>query len=69
MRFVVMALMATLALAWFTGSAVAAPSLPHKADAVSAMTPVRDGCGGGWHAATWRDRWGNVHRKCVPNRG
>jgi len=47
---------------------LAAPAVPQNF-AVSAVTPVRDGCGGGWHAAAWRDRWGNWHRKCVPNRG
>jgi hypothetical protein len=33
-----------------------------------AIALVRGGCGPGWHPQAWQDRWGNSHRRCVPNR-
>ena len=70
MRSTVAALVPMFALLALAGSASAAPSLPpDRAIAASPLTLARDGCGAGWHAYAWRDRWGNPHRKCVPNRG
>jgi hypothetical protein len=32
------------------------------------IVPTAGGCGPGWHPQSWRDRWGNWRRRCVPNR-
>ena len=49
-------------------AALPAAARPPQLPADPAVTMVRGGCGPGWHPQTWRDRWGNWHRRCVPNR-
>jgi len=69
MRAAVIALVAGIGLMALPAPVRAAPAALHDlARAAAAIELVRDGCGAGWHAQTWRDRWGNVHRRCVPNR-
>jgi len=70
MRAATMVFLAVLALSALpaaAGAVAAAP--PQLSGDVTSITPVRDGCGAGWHAYQRKDRWGNWHRKCVPNRG
>ncbi len=69
MRAGIVALVAVCGLMALPAPVRAAPAVPHStADATSAIALVRDGCGAGWHAQKWQDRWGNWHRRCVPNR-
>lgn len=67
MRAAVIGLVAGIGLMALAAPVRAAPAAPHDRG-TAAIELVRDGCGAGWHAQTWRDRWGNVHRRCVPNR-
>jgi hypothetical protein len=69
MRAAVIALTAVFGLMALPAPVRAAPAPLHDL-AVGAPTIalVRDGCGAGWHLEAWRDRWGNWHRRCVPNR-
>jgi len=70
MRAAAMVVLAVLALSALPVAAGAVPVAPPQLSGdVTIVTPVRDGCGAGWHAYQWKDRWGNWHRKCVPNRG
>ena len=69
MRSAIVALVAVCGLMALPAPVRAAPAVPPStADAASAIVLVRDGCGPGWHAQRWRDRWGNWNRRCVPNR-
>jgi hypothetical protein len=68
MRVAIAVLVAACGLVAFAPGAPAAPSAPLGVAAAPPIARVRDGCGAGWHAQVWRDRWGNVHRRCVPNR-
>ncbi len=69
MRTTVIAVVAVCGLMALPASVRAAPAAPHDiAGAASAISLVRDGCGAGWHRQGWRDRWGNWHSRCVPNR-
>src|SRR5437879_1200364 len=69
MRTAIVAMVAVCGLVAFPAPVRAAPAAPHDiAVADSAIQMVRDGCGAGWHAQSWRDRWGNWRRRCVPNR-
>ena len=69
MRGLMLALAAGLTLA---ASAQAAPLAPSPASIELGAAPsvelVRDGCGGAWHRARWRDQWGNWQwGECAPN--
>jgi hypothetical protein len=69
MRSAIVVLVAVFGLMAVPAPLRAAPGTPHDiAAAAPAIVLVRDGCGPGWHAQGWRDRWGNWHRRCVPNR-
>jgi hypothetical protein len=68
MRAAIVALVAVSGLIALAAPAPAAPSAPPGITSAPPIALVRDGCGAGWHAQTWRDRWGNMHRRCVPNR-
>jgi hypothetical protein len=68
MRAAMVALVAVFGLMALSAQVAAVPALRGVADTGSAIMPVRDGCGAGWHAQGWRDRWGYWHRRCVPNR-
>jgi hypothetical protein len=47
-------------------SAEAAPAAPHEITVTAPeLTLVRGGCGRGWHARRWRDRYGRWHVRCV----
>jgi hypothetical protein len=50
--------------------ALATPAALHSLTQIAPpIEMVREGCGEGWHLASWRDRWGKWHRHCAPNRG
>ena len=68
MRAATMGFLAVFALAALSTAANAAPVAPLQLAGPPAVTLARGGCGPGWHPQTWRDRWGNWHRRCVPNR-
>ena len=69
MRAAIVAVMAVFALTALPAQVPAAPAAPPGiAIAAPAIWMVRGGCGAGWHPQVWRDRWGNMHRRCVPNR-
>jgi len=68
MRAAIMAFLAVIALAALPAAAGATPAVPPDLAAARSVTLARGGCGPGWHPQTWRDRWGNWHRRCVPNR-
>jgi hypothetical protein len=68
MRAAIIGLVAVFGLMALPAQVPAAPALHGVADTGSAIMLVRDGCGAGWHAQRWRDRWGNWNRRCVPNR-
>jgi hypothetical protein len=71
MRTAFMAVVAVLGLIALPAPVTAAPAAPDRA-VIAPIAPdihyVRGGCGAGWHPQAWRDRWGNWHRRCVPNR-
>ena len=69
MRAAIAALVAVFGLMALPAPGWAAPAAPQGiAVAAPSIWMVRDGCGAGWHKQGWRDRWGNWHRRCVPNR-
>ena len=69
MRAMVVAAVAVFGLMAVPATGQAMPAAPHQLTvAASSIELVRDGCGPGWHARAWRDRWGYWHRRCVPNR-
>jgi hypothetical protein len=68
MRATVIALIAVFGLGALAAPVRAAPAAPPDFAAPSATVMVRGGCGAGWHPENRRDRWGNWHRRCVPNR-
>ena len=69
MRVIMFAAAAALILMGLPAATEAAPAAPHETTVgASQPTLIRDGCGRGWHARWWRDRWGRPHRRCVPNR-
>ena len=71
MRAALIASVAALAVIGLSAPAKASPAAPQLAGIAAAatnVTPVRGGCGPGWHPQGWRDRWGYWHRRCVPNR-
>ena len=69
MRAAVMAAVAVFGLMALAAPARAAPAPLHDLTVgAPAIAVVRGGCGPGWHPDAWRDRWGNWHRRCVPNR-
>jgi len=69
MRAAIVAFVAVVGLMALPASGWAAPAAPHDIGAAApAISLVRGGCGAGWHPQSWRDRWGNWHRRCVPNR-
>ena len=68
MRAAIVALVAVSGLMALPAPVWAAPAAPRDIAGAPAISLVRDGCGAGWHAQRWQDRWGNWHRRCVPNR-
>jgi hypothetical protein len=69
MRAAIVALVAVFGLMALAAPVRAAPAVQRSTtDTASAIVLVRDGCGAGWHRQGWRDRWGNWHSRCVPNR-
>ena len=69
MRAMILTTVAVVGLSLLPATVRAAPLAPnHSAVAAPGVILVRDGCGPGWHARWWRDRWGRPHRRCVPNR-
>jgi len=69
MRAAVIGLVAGIGLMALPAPVRAAPAALHGlAPGAAAIELVRDGCGAGWHMQAWQDRWGNWHRRCVPNR-
>jgi hypothetical protein len=69
MRAMAMAAAAVFILMARLAPVPAAPAAPHDfALGASGIELVRGGCGPGWHPQAWTDRWGNWHRRCVPNR-
>ncbi len=68
MRAALVALVVVCGLMALPAEVAAAPAAPQGIAAAPALWTVRGGCGAGWHPQVWRDRWGNMHRRCVPNR-
>ena len=69
MRAAAIALVAVFGVMALSAPVRAAPAALHDlALGAPSIELVRDGCGPGWHAQGWRDRWGRWHRRCVPNR-
>ena len=69
MRATVVALVAVFGLMALPAPVQAAPAVLHDLVlGAPAIEWVAGGCGAGWHPQKWRDRWGNKHRRCVPNR-
>jgi hypothetical protein len=69
MRAAVIALAAVFGLMALPAPVRAAPAALHDFDlGAPSIALVREGCGAGWHREAWQDRWGNWHRRCVPNR-
>jgi peptidoglycan/LPS O-acetylase OafA/YrhL len=69
MRALMVALVAMVGLLAMPAGVQAMPAAPHDLGIGSPLVElVRDGCGAGWHARRWQDRWGRWHRRCVPNR-
>ena len=69
MRAQFIAFVAVFGLIALPAPVLAGPAALHGlAQIAPPIELVREGCGEGWHLASWRDRWGNWHRQCVPNR-
>jgi hypothetical protein len=70
MRATVLAAAAIFGLLALPATSQAAPAaIGHpSASGAAPLVLVRGGCGPGFHPVVWRDRWGRLHRQCVPNR-